>query len=79
MKIDGLSSADVELLDIMWQLDTEEELYSWLKRQSPGVQKRAKVLIELAVMADREEGPLDNDTLIGRMMLESIGVKVKHV
>ena len=57
MKIDGLSKADVELLDIMWQLDTEEELYSWLKRQSPGVQKRAKVLIELAVMADREEGP----------------------
>lgn len=77
MKIDGLSKADVELLDIMWQLDTEEELYSWLKRQSPGVQKRAKVLIELAVMADREEGPLDNDTLIGQMMLESIGVKFK--
>jgi hypothetical protein len=77
MKIDGLSKADVELLDIMWQLDTEDELYSWLKRQSPGVQKRAKVLIELAVMADREEGPLDNDTLIGQMMLESIGVKFK--
>jgi len=75
MKIDGLSKADVELLDIMWQLDTEEELYSWLKRQSPGVQKRAKVLIELAVMADREEGPLDNDTLIGQMMLKKIGVK----
>ena len=77
MKIDGLSTADVELLDIMWQLDTEDELYSWLKRQSPGVQKRAKVLIELAVMADREEDPLDNDTHIGQMMLESIGVKFK--
>ena len=77
MKIDGLSKADVELLDIMWQLDTEDELYSWLKRQSPGVQKRAKVLIELAVMADREEDPLDNDTNIGRMMLGSIGVKFK--
>jgi hypothetical protein len=75
MKIEGLSQADVELLDILWQLDTEEELYTWLKRQSPGVQKRAKTLIELAVMADREEDLLDNDTLIGRMMLESIGVK----
>jgi hypothetical protein len=75
MKIESLSQADVELLDILWQLDTEEELYTWLKRQSPGVQKRAKTLIELAVMADREEDLLDNDTLIGRMMLESIGVK----
>jgi hypothetical protein len=75
MKIDGLSKADVELLDVMWQLDTEEELYKWLKRQSPGVQKRAKVLIELAVMADREEGPLDKDTLIGQIMLKKIGVK----
>ena len=75
MKIDGLSKADVALLDIMWQLDTEDELYSWLKRQSPGVQKRAKVLIELAVMADREEGPLDKDTLIGQIMLKKIGVK----
>ena len=75
MKIDGLSKADVELLDVMWQLDTEEELYKWLKRQLPGVQKRAKVLIELAVMADREEGPLDKDTLIGQIMLKKIGVK----
>lgn len=75
MKIDGLSPADVELLDIMWQLDTEEELYNWLKRQSPGVQKRAKVLIELAVMADREDSSLDKDTLIGQMMLKKIGVK----
>jgi hypothetical protein len=75
MKIDGLSQADVKLLDIMWQLDTEEELYNWIKRQSPGVQKRAKVLIELAVMADREEGPLDKDTLIGQIMLKKIGVK----
>jgi hypothetical protein len=75
MKIDGLSKADVELLDVMWQLDTSEELYKWLKRQSPGVQKRAKVLIELAVMADREEGPLDKDTLIGQIMLKKIGVK----
>lgn len=79
MKIDGLSQADVKLLDVLWQLDTEDELYSWLKRQTPGVQKRAKVLIELAVMADREEDPLDKDMLICRMMLESIGVKVKHV
>ena len=77
MKIDGLSQADVKLLDVLWQLDTEDELYSWLKRQTPGVQKRAKVLIELAVMANREEDPLDNDTHIGRMMLESIGVKFK--
>jgi hypothetical protein len=77
MKIDGLSKADVELLDVLWQLDTEDELYSWLKRQTPGVQKRAKVLIELAVMADREDSSLDNDTLIGRMMLESIGVKFR--
>jgi hypothetical protein len=75
MKIDGLSKADVELLDVMWQLDTEEELYNWLKRQSPGVQKRAKVLIELAVMADREDSSLDKDTLIGQMMLKKIGVK----
>lgn len=75
MKIDGLSKADVELLDVLWQLDTEDELYSWLKRQTPSVQKRAKVLIELAVMADREGDPMDKDTIIGSMMLESIGVK----
>jgi hypothetical protein len=41
------------------------------------VQKRAKVLIELAVMADREEDPLDNDTRIGKTMLKNIGVKFR--
>lgn len=76
MKIDGLTKADVKLLDIIWQLDTEEDLYNWLKRQSPSVQQRAKVLIELAVMADREDSPLDKDTFIGQTMLKNIGVNI---
>lgn len=72
IKIEGLSPVDVKLMDIMWQLDTEEELYGWLDQQPLDAQKRARVLIELILMADREESE-DDDVSIGRAMLKSIG------
>tara|TARA_B110000503_G_scaffold131479_1_gene206161 strand:- start:1313 stop:1543 length:231 start_codon:yes stop_codon:yes gene_type:complete len=75
MRIDGITSADVKLLDIMWKLDTEEELSSWLYRQPLSVQKQAKVLIELATMADREDDMKQDDLRTSQSMLATIGIK----
>ena len=78
-KIEGLSPQDIALMDIMWNLDTEEDMFSWLKKQPPSVRKRATVLIELAVMADREEfEECENDLSVGQAMLKNIGVQFKQ-
>ena len=76
IQIPGLTPQDVKLLDYMWNLDTEEELYSWINKQSPGVKTRCLTLVRLAVMASMEdEEDTSTDTTVAKIMLASIGVK----
>jgi hypothetical protein len=76
IQIPGLTPEDVKLLDYMWSLDTDDELYSWINRQSPGVKTRCLTLVRLALMASLEEDESeDMDTTVAKLMLTSIGVK----
>ena len=71
-RIEGLTKADVELLDIMWAIDTTDELAAFIAKQTPGVQKRIRVLMEMLKLADIDD---DNDVSMAQDMLRSIGVK----
>jgi len=75
IQIPGLTPQDVKLLDYMWSLDTDDELYSWINRQSPGVKTRCLTLVRLALMASLEEDDHNMDTTVAQLMLTSIGVK----
>ncbi len=75
IQIPGLTPEDVKLLDYMWSLDTDDELYSWINRQSPGVRTRCLTLVRLAIMASLEEDDHNMDTTVAKLMLGSIGVK----
>jgi hypothetical protein len=75
IQIPGLTPEDVKLLDYMWSLDTDDELYSWINRQSPGVKTRCLTLVRLALMASLEEDDHNMDTTVAQLMLTSIGVK----
>jgi hypothetical protein len=75
IQIPGLTPEDVKLLDYMWSLDTDDELYSWINRQSPGVKTRCLTLVRLALMASLEEDDHNMDTTVAQLMLASIGVK----
>jgi len=75
IQIPGLTPEDVKLLDYMWSLDTDDELYSWINRQSPGVKTRCLTLVRLALIASLEEDDHNMDTTVAQLMLTSIGVK----
>jgi hypothetical protein len=75
IQIPGLTPQDVKLLDYMWSLDTDDELYSWINRQSPGVKTRCLTLVRLALIESLEEDDHNMDTTVAQLMLTSIGVK----
>jgi len=78
MRIDGLTPGDIELLDMMWALDTTEELAEFISRQRPGVRKRIEVLRELLIIAGIDDDVEDaNDNTLAATMLKNIGVSVK--
>jgi hypothetical protein len=78
MRIDGLTPGDIELLDMMWALDTTEELDEFISRQRPGVRNRIEVLHELLIIAGIDDDVEDaNDNTLAATMLKNIGVSVK--
>jgi len=51
MFLEGLTEVDLKLLDIMWSIDTQEELNYFLTTLPHALRERAKVLIELVKLA----------------------------
>lgn len=76
MEIKGLSRRQKQMLDIMWSLDTKEELYSWidsLKTQKE--QRMAHVLLKMILLegvdeyvADMSEYPEAREVLLNFML-----------
>ena len=71
LRIDGLTKADVELLDTMWAIDTTDELAAFIAKQTPGVQKRIRVLMEMLKLAEIDD---EDNVSMARKMLKDIGV-----
>lgn len=51
MFLEGLTDVDRKLLDIMWSIDTQEELNYFLTMLPKVLRDRAEVLIELVKLA----------------------------
>lgn len=76
MEIKGLSRRQKQMLDIMWSLDSKEELYSWidsLKTQKE--QRMAHVLLKMILLegvdeyvADMSEYPEAREVLLNFML-----------
>lgn len=50
IRIDGMTSAQVKLLDNMWELDTEQEFKMWYYTLNEPQQREVSVLQELLTM-----------------------------
>lgn len=56
MEINGLTPQQVEMLDIMWSLDSKEELYNWVENlPTRADQHMAHVLISLLLLEALDE------------------------
>jgi uncharacterized protein YukE len=56
IKIYGVSKRQKRMLNIMWNLDTEEDYFEWYNSLDEELQKEAELLQRLIIMAE-----LDNE------------------
>ena len=74
MRIDGLTQEQCDMLDIMWNLDTSEELYNFFQTLDEDEYRMALTLQEMLIQ-EAEEEQTENFTM-AKQMLQSIGVNV---
>lgn len=56
MEINGLSRRQKQMLDIMWSLDSKEELYEWINSlKSEREQRMAHVLLTMLMLEGIDE------------------------
>lgn len=55
MKIDNLTPEQVEMLDIMWALETYEEFSAYLNSLEAADRKMAEALAQMVILAEMDE------------------------
>ena len=72
MRIDGLTQEQCDMLDIMWNLDTCEELYNFFQTLDEDEYRMAMTLQQMLIQ-EAEEEETENLTM-AKQMLQNIGV-----
>ena len=75
LQIDGLSEEERNLLDIIWGMDTREELAAYYRKQDRYTRQKIDVLIELLRLAvTDQEVERAGSTLEACRLLKTIGI-----
>ena len=74
IRIDGLTARQVEFLDEMWSMDTQEEVDAWFRTLSDDDLNMAVTLHEMLISQVLEE-PAEECVVMAQDMLQKIGVK----
>lgn len=59
IKIYGVTKRQKRILNIMWNLDTEEDYFEWYDSLDEELQKEAELLQRLVIMASLDEDKVD--------------------
>jgi transcriptional regulator of NAD metabolism len=74
IRIEGLTTKQVEMLDKLWSFDTTDEVLEWMKSLSEEDFKMAVTLQEL-VIDQLLEQPAESDVTEAQSMLRKMGIK----
>jgi transcriptional regulator of NAD metabolism len=74
IRIEGLTTKQVEILDKLWSFDTTDEVLEWMKSLSEEDFKMAVTLQEL-VIDQLLEQPAESDVTEAQSMLRKMGIK----
>lgn len=59
IKIHGVSKRQKRMLNIMWNLDSEDDYFEWYNSLDEHLQKEAELLQRLIIMAELDNATLD--------------------
>ena len=74
IRIEGLTTKQVEMLDKLWSCDTTDEVLEWMKSLSDEDFKMAVTLQEM-VIDQLLEQPAESDVSMAQDMLRKMGIK----
>ena len=74
IRIEGLTTKQVEMLDKLWSFDTTDEVLEWMKSLSDEDFKMAVTLQEM-VLDQLLEQPAEDDVTEAQSMLRKMGIK----
>jgi len=74
IRIEGLTTEQVEMLDKLWSFDTTDELLEWMKSLSDKDFKMAVTLQEM-IIDQLLEQPAESDVSMAQDMLRKMGIK----
>jgi len=74
IRIEGLTTKQVEMLDKLWSFDTTDEVLEWMKSLSEEDFKMAVTLQEM-VIDQLLEQPAESDVTEAQSMLRKMGIK----
>lgn len=75
VQIDGLSAEERKLMDVLWALDSREELTAFYKKQNRATRQKIDLLIELLQLAVTDEKvEKAGHTLDACRLLKTIGI-----
>ena len=75
LKLDGLTSEQCEMLDDMWEADTQEALVSYFHTLNYDQLQIALTLHDILIQESYED-VIQQDFGIGKSMLRTIGIKL---
>ena len=59
IKIHGVSKRQKRMLNIMWNLDSEEDYFEWYNSLDENLQKEAELLQRMIIIAELDNTALD--------------------
>jgi uncharacterized protein YukE len=72
IKIHGVSKRQKRMLNIMWNLDSEEDYFEWYNSLDDNLQKEAELLQRMIIMAELDNQI--NDTTDAKELLKKFAL-----
>lgn len=72
MEIQGLSKLQMELADLMWDLDTLDDVHNFINSLPKRMRGQAKLVLEMMTVAAVDDMVRDDDLELAKGVIDSV-------
>ena len=72
MEIQGLSKLQMELADVMWEMDTLDEVYDFINSLPKRMRGQAKLVLQMITIAAVDDMVRDDDLDLAKEVIDSV-------
>lgn len=72
MEIQGLSKLQMELADLMWEMDTLDDVHNFINQLPKRMRGQAKLVLEMMTVAAVDDMVRDDDLELAKGVIDSV-------